>query len=418
MGYGRLMKTFGICALLFGTFSAQPARAGTTVGTFTIIGGGFNASGTITLTTTSDPTVDQITGITGTFSTTSGGFSGVITGLSPASYSSTNPTAGTISTYDNLYYPTAMAPALKGHPAGGTLDDNGLDFMVSGGYTVNIFERGATSGFLLSDGLFSDLDHDVPVNFVLTLPSPPVPPTITKVANAEGEALTIAPNTWVEIKGSNLAPVGVSSPACVPGYCWQLSDFVNNQLPTQLQGVSVTLNGEKAFVYYISAVQINILTPPDLKDGPVTVQVTNTGVPSASFIVQAQTYSESFFVFNGGSYVVATHLNYSLIGPTSLYPGLSTPAQPGETIVIYANGFGPTTVPVVSGSETQSGSLPITPTIQIGSAMATVTYAALISPGLYQFNVMVPTSVAAGDNTIQASNNGQSTQAGTLITIQ
>jgi uncharacterized protein (TIGR03437 family) len=51
-------------------------------------------------------------------------------------------------------------------------------------------------------------------------------------------------------------------------------------------------------------------------------------------------------------------------------------------------------------------------------ASATVTYAALISPGLYQFNVMVPTSVAAGDNAIQASYNGQPTQAGTLITIQ
>ena len=125
------------------------------------------------------------------------------------------------------------------------------------------------------------------------------------------------------------------------------------------------------------------------------MQLTSTGVASASFTVQAQTYSESFFVFSGGNYVVATRdSNYSLIGPTSLFPGLSTPAQPGETIVIYANGFGVSTVPVVSGSETQSGTLPTMPTIQIGSATATVTYAALISPGLYQFNVVVPTSAA------------------------
>lgn len=404
---------FGICALLLGS----PLFAGTTVGTFTITGSGINASGTITLTSTSDPTVDQITGITGTFSTASG-FSGAITGLTQASYSSSNPTVGTLATYDNLYYPTGLAPAVNGHPAGGTLDDWGLDFQVAGGYSVDVFERGGTSGFLLSDGLYVDLDHDVTVNFVLTLPVTPVPPAITKVANAEGESLTIAPNTWVEIKGTNLAPTGVSSPACAPGYCWQLADFVNNQLPTNLQGVSVTLNGEKAFVYYISPSQVNILTPPDLKTGPVTVQLTSTGVTSASFTVQAQTYSESFFVFSGGNYVVATHVNYSLIGPTSLFPGLSTPAQPGETIVIYANGFGASTVPVVSGSETQSGTLPTMPTIQIGSATATVTYAALISPGLYQFNVVVPTSVAAGDNAIQASYNGQPTQAGTLITIQ
>src|SRR5579883_1143183 len=33
-------------------------------------------------------------------------------------------------------------------------------------------------------------------------------PAITKVANAEGESAVIAPNTWVEIKGSNVAPAG------------------------------------------------------------------------------------------------------------------------------------------------------------------------------------------------------------------
>lgn len=254
-------------------------------------------------------------------------------------------------------------------------------------------------------------------------------PSIALVANAEGEATTIAPNTWVEIKGSLLAPAGVSSPACAPGYCWQASDFVNNQLPAALQGVSATVNGEKAFVYFISAGQINILTPPDLVGGgPVSVQVNNNGSLSNLFSVQAQTLSESFFVINGGPYVVGAHLGSSactapisgvcLVGPATLYPGYSTPAQRNETIVIYANGFGSTSVPVVSGAETQSGSLPSFPVIQIGTATATVTFAGLISPGLYQFNVIVPATVSSGDNTITATYNGQKTQSGTLITIQ
>jgi uncharacterized protein (TIGR03437 family) len=253
-------------------------------------------------------------------------------------------------------------------------------------------------------------------------------PSIALVANAEGEATTISANTWVEIKGSLLAPPGVSSPACAPGYCWQSSDFVNNQLPTVLQGVSVTLNGEKAFVYFISAGQINILTPPDLAAGPVSVQVNNNGSLSNSFTVQAQTLAESFFVISGGPYVVAAHLNGTfcaspiagvcLVGPAALYPGYSTPAQRNETIVIYANGFGPTGVQVVSGAENQSGSLPSFPVIQIGNSTATVTFAGLITPGLYQFNVIVPATVPSGDNTITATYNGQKTQTGTLITIQ
>ena len=77
-----MRTTLGMCALLLGSFYA---RAGTTVATFTISSGSINASGTLTLTSTSDPTVDQITGITGTFSTASGGFAGAIIGLSPAS---------------------------------------------------------------------------------------------------------------------------------------------------------------------------------------------------------------------------------------------------------------------------------------------------------------------------------------------
>ena len=93
--------------------------------------------------------------------------------------------------------------------------------------------------------------------FVLGPVNTPVVPFISKVANAEGEAPLIAPNTWVEVKGSNLAP------AC-DTRIWQGSDFVNSQMPTSLDGVSVTVNGMAAYVYYISPTQVNILTPPDL----------------------------------------------------------------------------------------------------------------------------------------------------------
>jgi uncharacterized protein (TIGR03437 family) len=40
------------------------------------------------------------------------------------------------------------------------------------------------------------------------------------------------------------------------------SDFVSNKMPTQLDGI-VTVSGWSAYVYYISPMQINILTPID-----------------------------------------------------------------------------------------------------------------------------------------------------------
>ena len=247
---------------------------------------------------------------------------------------------------------------------------------------------------------------DVPVT-----PPPPTPsPVITSVQNAFGNSSTIAPNTWVVIKGTGLSPAGDSR-------MWLASDFTGTQMPTALDGVSVTMNGESVYMYYISPTQLNLLTPPDLSPGPVQVQVTANGQTSASFAVQAQALSPSFFVFDG-THVVASHLNGSIVGPPTLYPGSSTPAQPGEWVVLYANGFGAVSSPVVKGSEYQSGSLPVMPVIQIGGVSATVQFAGLVSPGLYQFNVSVPMSAANGDNSLAAQYNGQTTQTGVVLTVQ
>jgi uncharacterized protein (TIGR03437 family) len=240
---------------------------------------------------------------------------------------------------------------------------------------------------------------------------PPGSPMITLVANAEGERTTIAPNTWVEVKGLSLAHAGDSR-------IWKASDFVNNQMPTDLDGVSVTVNGQSAYVYYISPTQVNILTPSDALPGSVMVQVTNNGAFSPGFKVSAQMLSPSFFLFNGGPYVAATHLNGTLIGPATLYPGATTPAKPNETVVLYANGFGSTSAPVVSGSVTQSGTLTPLPVVKIGGITANVQFAGLNAPGEFQFNVTVPAGLANGDQAITASYGGQTTQAGTLITIQ
>lgn len=243
-----------------------------------------------------------------------------------------------------------------------------------------------------------------------TITAQPIIPEISLVANAEGEAPLIAPNTWVEVKGTDLAPAGDSR-------IWQASDFTNNQLPTQLDGVSVTVNGNPAYIWYISPTQVNILTPPNALSGTVNVQLTNNGSASAAFAVSSQTLSPSFFVFDG-KHVAATHLSGGLIGPTTLYPGSSTPAAPGELVVLYANGFGSTTVPVTAGSVSQGGSLATLPVVKIGGLNATVQFAGLVAPGEFQFNVVVPNGAASGDQPLTATYNGQTTQTGVVLTVQ
>ncbi|HEV1286055.1 MAG TPA: SBBP repeat-containing protein [Bryobacteraceae bacterium] len=238
-------------------------------------------------------------------------------------------------------------------------------------------------------------------------PAPGFGPVISSVTTAGGESLTISPNTWVEIKGAN---VGLPE-----NRTWQNTDFVNGQMPTSLDGISVSMNGESAYIYYLGPNQIDVLTPPDLASGPVQFVVTVATVSSPQFASHAQPLSPSLFVFNGGPYVAAAHADGSLLGPAGLYPG-STPAKPGETILLFANGFGPVSLPIIKGSVSQSGILSPLPAITIGGVTAAVSFAGLVAPGEFQFNVTVPSSLGNGDQSIVAA-YGQTTQAGTLITV-
>src|SRR5579872_691016 len=139
-------------------------------------------------------------------------------------------------------------------------------------------------------------------------------PVITRVSNAANGSAAIAPNTWVAIQGSNLAPAGDTR-------SWQASDFVNAQMPTKLDGVSVTVNGRPAYVSYISPTQINILTPPDALQANAPVQVLNGPLISTLSVVPSQPLTPTFFVDAGGPYVAATHADGTYLGPATLFPG-------------------------------------------------------------------------------------------------
>jgi uncharacterized protein (TIGR03118 family) len=233
--------------------------------------------------------------------------------------------------------------------------------------------------------------------------------TAGNVQNAASFGPEIAPNTFVAILGSNLSSTSRT---------WQTSDFVNGALPTQLDGVSATINGKPAYVYYISPTQLNVLMPLDLTTGPAQVQTMNNGLSSGSASVNVQSAAPAFFLF-GNKYVAATHADNSLIGSPNLFPGVSTPAKPGETIVMYGNGFGATT-PATPSGQLVSTSLPLTtnPTILIGSTQAQVTFAGLVGAGLYQINVVVPESTPDGDAPVVAQAGGQQSPANVFLTVQ
>jgi len=260
---------------------------------------------------------------------------------------------------------------------------------------------------------------------VFNLTNTPRPGTITSISMASGGP-DIAQNGWIVIKGSNLVPA--TTPAS--GAIWNSApEFASGRMPIQLGGISVTVNAKPAFVYYFCSAatstscasdQINVLTPLDTTLGAVQVVVSNSGASTPQFSVNLRSAAPALPLAGTTNYIVATHADYSLVGPVAISaPGYPfAPAKSGETIAVYAFGLGLPTTPLTGGASTQSGVLPATPKVLIGGVPANVTFAGLISPGLYQLNVVVPDGLASGDNAFIITYTGPSSPAGHLISIQ
>jgi uncharacterized protein (TIGR03437 family) len=239
--------------------------------------------------------------------------------------------------------------------------------------------------------------------------SPPV--TITGVSNGASFAAAIASGSWVSIMGANLSATSRA---------WQTGDFVGNTLPTKLDGVSVTINGKSAAVWYISPGQLNVQAPTDSAAGTVPVVVTNTYGSAAATASLAQ-YAPGFFAIQG-KYPAAVHIDGSYVAPVGYFgsSASSRPAAPGEVILLFGTGFGPTT-PTVPAGQIFGGAAPLADGTQlrmtIGGAPATVQFAGIVAAGEYQFNVVVP-SVSDGDQAIVATIAGFATQAGLSISVK
>ena len=216
------------------------------------------------------------------------------------------------------------------------------------------------------------------------------------VLNAASFEPFIAANTWVALTGSALSTLTAT---------W---DFTGTTLPTALDGVGVTVNGEAAPISFVSNTQINFLVPADIGPGPVQIQTTNNGLTSATVTANAQVTAPAFFTVGtsstGYSYIAATHADNSLLAPTGLISGVtSTPAAPGETIVLYGTGFGATDPPVPNGElVTTPLNLIVMPEVFVEAVQAQVTFAGLVGAGLYQINIVVPEGLATGDHLVVA----------------
>ena len=176
-------------------------------------------------------------------------------------------------------------------------------------------------------------------------------PVINAVINGASSLPGIAPGSWITIKGSNLTATTRS---------WNSLDFSGSNLPTQLEGVSVSVNGKEAAVYFVSPGQLSALTPGDTSVGPVKVAVTDAQGATVPVATTFQPLEPAFFMFSdrffaNGKSVLALHAdgcwiaeNSDVLAPvypvrpgTSVSPLCARPAASGETIGLVGTGFGP-----------------------------------------------------------------------------
>jgi uncharacterized protein (TIGR03437 family) len=239
-----------------------------------------------------------------------------------------------------------------------------------------------------------------------------VGPNITAVLNGASFQAGFEAGSWVTIKGTNLANTN-------PGRIWRTDEVVNGVLPTSLDGVSVTIDGLAAYVYYISPTQINVQAPSDSSQGQVNVVVKNNGTVSAAFPATLQPFAPAFFLYTLTPYAIATRYpDNALVGNPSVIPG-TVAAKPGDVLIFWATGFGPTDPPTPAGIAVTGAPKATLPSISVGGVPVTTIYAVLSpgSAGLYQIAVQLPASLPAGIAVVQASIGGVQSPGGVNLFV-
>ena len=225
-------------------------------------------------------------------------------------------------------------------------------------------------------------------------------PTISAggVANAASYQTQISPGALASVFGTGFGAL-TASPAASP------------KLPTISGGVSVTVNGQAAPLYYVSPVQINFQVPWGTAVGNAVVAVTVNGGSSNTVTVQAVSAGPGLFSSNGSA-IVQNYPSYSLNTP-------SNPAPRGSMIIAYLTGSGPVSPTVSDGALSPSNPLATSTAswgATVGSTPAQVSFIGLTPGfvGLVQANVAIPTTLAPGNYPLTVSIGGQTSNAGTI----
>jgi uncharacterized protein (TIGR03437 family) len=201
---------------------------------------------------------------------------------------------------------------------------------------------------------------------------------------------SVAPNEFISLFGSNLSPVRASAQTL--------------PLQTTLGGVSVSVNGRPATLFFVSPEQINALVPFNTPESYATIQVNNNGVSSNAVTVYANDSSPGVFTLDssGIGAAAALHSDFTIVNAAK-------PAKPAETILVYMTGLGAVTPPLADGAGAPGSPLSSAtkqPRVFFSTQEGLVSFAGLAPgfAGLYQINVQIPGAAAPGSQLLSIDN--------------
>jgi uncharacterized protein (TIGR03437 family) len=215
-------------------------------------------------------------------------------------------------------------------------------------------------------------------------------------------AAAVAPGTIAEVYGTGLATF-TGEPKLLP-------------LPNSYSGTFMLVGGLSAPLYYLSDGQLDVQIPNELATNQQYAVVVSSNnaltLPDTIDVVQGQ---PGVAAFPDGHAIAQHNADYSLVNS-------GNPAKPGEYLIIYLTGLGPTTPSVPTGAQAPSSEplarANVQPTVTVGGQTAFVAFAGL-GPGyvgLYQITFRVPEGATSGDQNLVVT-QGSVTANTTKLTI-
>jgi uncharacterized protein (TIGR03437 family) len=196
--------------------------------------------------------------------------------------------------------------------------------------------------------------------------------------------------------------------------------LVNNAIPSQLAGMTVTFDGVSAPVLYTSATAASVVVPYAVAaKSQTTVQVQYAGQKSVPVIVPVIPAVPGLFTANASGGGQGAILNQD-----TSYNSAAIPAAKGSIVILYATGEGQTTPGGIDGKLALTSPLPqpvLPVSVTVGGQQAQILYAGAAPTylaGLMQINARIPLSVGSGAQPVVVTVGNSASKAGVTVAVR